>query len=304
MLRSKSLTGLMAESLAKSKMAPLSVDNSIKIKCKQLHPYGSNFNILLSCPQIGLIGGLIELEVRSAVRSDVNYISITKTHSTTNAQIYVNSEITNSNTSEFDINITFLNISKNLIAYDVSVSVININTSVDVVSIVDITTFNMNDISNLSPMPIYMRYQDLTQGSHGGIRPVDMTSPFLLLGYQSLYSTSKSIKIPKYINFITISTSMHTIQDSIAGEYVYPVKSFAYIGNIPKTNIVLWDISARMASIPEYGTNKDITVKRFSLGNESTLVYDGEDTYYYLYHIEGKGNKDNVLEILGEKKSS
>ena len=304
MLRTKSLTGLMAESLAKYKMAPLSFDNnSIKIKCKQLHPYGTNFNILLSCPQLSLIGGLIELEVRSAVRSDVNYISITKTHHTTNAQIYVNSEITNSNTSEFDINITFLNISKGLIAYDVGVSVINRNTSVDVVGIVDITTFNMNDISNLSPIPIYMRYQDLTQGSHGGIMSVNMAPPFLLLGCQTSYTTFKSIKIPKYINFITISTSMHAVQGPNLGEYVYPVKNFAYVGNIPKTNVVLWDISARMASIPEY-TKQDITVKRFSLGRESTLVYDGEDTYYYLYHIEGHGNEDNVIEILGEKKSS
>lgn len=120
------------------------------------------------------------------------------------------------------------------------------------------------------------------------------------------YTAAKSIKIPKYINYCVIKYTCFT-PTGTSKAVTAPIMVVNYIGSLPpKSNVVLWGYVIN-TSFTVDTSNKSYEENynpKNTLQQQNTLVYDGEDSNYCYYHIQGDLGNDNILFINAEKKAS
>ena len=119
------------------------------------------------------------------------------------------------------------------------------------------------------------------------------------------YTAAKSIKIPKYINYCVIKYTCFTPAGT-SRVVTTPIMVVNYIGSLPpKSNIVLWGyvIGVSFTVDTSHKAYEENYNPKNELQSQNTLVYDGEDSNYCYYHIQGNLGNDNILFINAEKKS-
>lgn len=263
----------------------------------------------------GNLNGLTTIQVYS--NKSKGYIDFT-TRKTCNAEWYIETEFVNENAKEY-LKITLVLLNKNFVTgFMLYYSDNDFPYYVDYTykPVFSIDKFRIYQTENYETLPhniiLNTVISKVLNADNNTLQELywdnlDEYRSFIIHDFCLKFNDIKSIKIPKWITLLNISTNCIAERFIQKDGNTYPISrnSSTYNGEIPKQSLAL------VALIDVVGINSDDSVKLNPNNNqwaacEHYLVYDGEDDFYYYYHITNVESKpwygDNMIQIIGTVK--